>query len=159
MASFSSVSAILLHPSGKAAREDADDSNDGQIEEEVAILGHKVAAGRINAAEDETGKQCAGDGASTADRDDVMAFARGCMRSYLILKEKVQQFDADPEVKQILATLNVSNPEVEKLSKKFSKDNAKALKERKFDADALAAKPLPYERLDQKLFDILMGAK
>jgi len=81
------------------------------------------------------------------------------MRSYLILKEKVQQFDADPEVKQILATLNVSNPEVEKLSKKFSKDNAKALKERKFDADALAAKPLPYERLDQKLFDILMGAK
>jgi xylose isomerase len=95
----------------------------------------------------------------TADREDVLAFARGCMRSYLILKEKAQQFDADPEVKQILATLNVSNPEVEKLGKKFSKDNAKALKERKFDAESLANKPLPYERLDQRLFDILMGVK
>src|SRR5439155_22703351 len=95
----------------------------------------------------------------TADRDDVLAFARGCMRSYLILKERAQQFDADSEVKQILATLNVSNPEVEKLSKRFSRDNARALKDRKFDPDALAAKPLPYERLDQKLFDILMGTK
>jgi xylose isomerase len=95
----------------------------------------------------------------TADREDVIAFAKGCMRSYLILKEKAQQFDADPEVKQILATLNVSNPEVEKLSRKYSKDNAKSLRERKFDADALANKPLPYERLDQKLFDILMGVR
>ena len=76
-----------------------------------------------------------------------------------ILKEKAQQFDNDPEVKQILATLNVSSPEVEKLSRKYSKDNAKALKERNFDANALAGKPLPYERLDQKLFDILMGVK
>ena len=95
----------------------------------------------------------------TSDREDVLAFARGCMRSYLILKEKAQQFDADPEVKQILATLNVSSPEVEKLTKKFSKDNARALKDRKFDAEALANKPLPYERLDQRLFDILMGVK
>src|SRR5215217_309625 len=95
----------------------------------------------------------------TADREDVLAFARGCMRTYLILKEKAQQFDADAEVKQLLATINVSNPEVEKLSRKFSKDNAKALKERKFDPDALASKPLPYERLDQRLFDILMGVK
>ena len=95
----------------------------------------------------------------TSDRDDVLAFAKGCMRSYLILKEKAQHFDSDSEVKQILATLNVSSPEVEKLSRKYSKENARALKDRKFDPDALAAKPLPYERLDQRLFDILMGAK
>jgi xylose isomerase len=95
----------------------------------------------------------------TSDREDVLAFARGCMRSYLILREKAQQFDADGEVKQILATLNVSSPDVEKLTRKYSKDNAKALKDRKFDADALAAKPLPYERLDQRLFDILMGVR
>jgi xylose isomerase len=95
----------------------------------------------------------------TSDRDDVLAFARGCMRTYLILKEKAQQFDADTEVKQMLAQINVSNPDVEKLTKKFSKDNAKALQGHKFDPDALAAKPLPYERLDQRLFDILMGVK
>jgi xylose isomerase len=95
----------------------------------------------------------------TSDREDVLAFARGCMRSYLILKDKAQQFDADPEVKQILGVLNVQNAPIEKLTKTFSKDNAKALKGHKFDPDALAAKPLPYERLDQKLFDILMGVK
>jgi xylose isomerase len=95
----------------------------------------------------------------TADREDVLAFARGCMRSYLILKEKAQQFDADGEVKQILAQLNVASPDLEKLTRKYSKENARALKDRKFDADALAAKPLPYERLDQRLFDILMGVK
>ena len=95
----------------------------------------------------------------TSDRQDVLAFAKGCMRSYLILKDKAQQFDADPEVKQMLAEINVSSPDVEKLTKQFSKDNARALKERKFDAAALASKPLPYERLDQKLFDILMGVR
>jgi xylose isomerase len=75
------------------------------------------------------------------------------------LKEKAQQFDSDAEVKQILAQLNVTNPELEKLGRKYSKENAKALKAYRFDPDALAAKPLPYERLDQKLFDILMGVK
>jgi xylose isomerase len=95
----------------------------------------------------------------TSDRGDVLAFARGCMRSYLILREKAQQFDADGEVKQILAQLNVASPDLEQLTRKYSKENAKALKDRKFDADALAAKPLPYERLDQRLFDILMGVK
>jgi xylose isomerase len=81
------------------------------------------------------------------------------MRSYLVLKEKARQFDADPEVRQMLAEINVSSPDVEKLTRKFSRDNAKALKERKFDAAALAGKPLPYERLDQKLFDIMMGVR
>src|SRR5687768_6975226 len=95
----------------------------------------------------------------TADREDVLAFAKGCMRSYLILREKAQQFDADAEVKEILGQLNVQNAELEKLSRKFSKENAQKLKSHKFDPDALAAKPLPYERLDQKLFDILMGVK
>jgi xylose isomerase len=44
----------------------------------------------------------------TSDRDDVIEFAKGCMRSYLILKEKAQQFDADPVVQEILAGLNTS---------------------------------------------------
>ncbi len=34
----------------------------------------------------------------TADYDDVKAFARGCMRTYLILKEKAAQFKADSEI-------------------------------------------------------------
>ena len=93
----------------------------------------------------------------TSDRKDVLAFARGCMRSYLILKEKAAQFDANAEVKEILAGLNVSRPDLESHLSGFTKEKADALKSREFDPAALAEKPIPYEQLDQKLFDILMG--
>ena len=93
----------------------------------------------------------------TSDPEDALAFAHGCMRSYLILKEKARQFDADPEVQEILAQINAPDPALEDYLSGFTPEKADALKARVFDADALAAKPLPYERLDQKLFDILMG--
>ncbi|MBC8137823.1 MAG: xylose isomerase [Fibrella sp.] len=95
----------------------------------------------------------------TSDRDDVIEFAKGCMRTYLILKEKAQQFDADPVVQEILAGLNTSGDPASDtlLDGGFTAEKATALKARTFDADALAAKPLPYEKLDQRLFDILMG--
>jgi xylose isomerase len=93
----------------------------------------------------------------TSDPEDVLQFARGCMRSYLILKEKAKQFDADSEVQEILAQIHAPDSELEPMLTGYSKEKAQTLKGRNFDADALAAKPLPYERLDQKLFDILMG--
>jgi len=94
----------------------------------------------------------------TADRADVVEFAKGCMRSYLILKEKAAQFDADPDVQEILAHLNApSLPDVEPLLSGFTADKSAKLKDYAFDVDALAAKSLPYERLDQKVFDVLMG--
>ncbi|MBC7809200.1 MAG: xylose isomerase [Akkermansiaceae bacterium] len=95
----------------------------------------------------------------TSDRDDVIEFAKGCMRTYLILKEKAQQFDADPVVQEILARLNTSGDSESDtlLDGGFTAEKATALKARAFDPDALAAKPLPYEKLDQRLFDILMG--
>jgi xylose isomerase len=45
------------------------------------------------------------------------------------------------------------------LSAKFTPENAKALKSQVFDADALAQKPLPYEKLDQLVFDLLLGVR
>ena len=38
----------------------------------------------------------------TSDPDDVWEFAKGCMRTYLIFKEKAAQFNADPEIQAIL---------------------------------------------------------
>jgi xylose isomerase len=93
----------------------------------------------------------------TSDREDVLEFAKGCMRSYLILKEKAKQFDADPVVQEILAELNAPNAELEPLLSDFTPEKAASLKSHPFDAVALASKPLPYERLDQRVFDILMG--
>jgi xylose isomerase len=93
----------------------------------------------------------------TSDLEDVLAFAKGNMRSYLILKEKARQFDADPKVRALLSQINASDAGLESMMSGFTAENARALKERAFDPDALAARPLPYEALDQKVFDILMG--
>ena len=96
----------------------------------------------------------------TSDPDDVWAFAKGCMRTYLILKEKAQQFKADAEIQSILSQINAGDATLAPLlSAPFSPENAKALQAMAFDPEALAAKPLPYERLDQLVFDLLMGVR
>jgi xylose isomerase len=94
----------------------------------------------------------------TSDRDDVIAFAKGCMRSYVVLREKAKQFDADPIVQEILATVNRGSAEFEPAMTGYSSAKAQTLLSHSFDAAALAARPIPYERLDQRLFDILLGA-
>ena len=40
----------------------------------------------------------------TEDADGVWDFARGCMRTYLILREKVRRFHADADIAEALAT-------------------------------------------------------
>src|SRR5262247_914771 len=42
------------------------------------------------------------------DEEGVWAFAAGCMRNYLILKEKARQFDADKDVQALLAEIRNS---------------------------------------------------
>lgn len=96
----------------------------------------------------------------TSDPDDVWAFASGCMRTYLIFKEKAAQFNADGEIQGILDQLRVSDTTLDPiLDGKFSAANAQALKSMTFDAEVLAAQPLPYEKLDQLVFDLLMGVR
>jgi xylose isomerase len=95
----------------------------------------------------------------TEDSAGVWDFARGCMRTYLILKEKVRQFDADKEVRQILREVNREDSALSKLTGRYSSENAAKLKSTKLDPAALAKKPLPYERLDQIVVDILLGVR
>lgn len=45
----------------------------------------------------------------TEDYEGVKEFARGCMRTYLILKEKGAQWNSDPEIKSLLANINEAN--------------------------------------------------
>src|SRR5512136_2244341 len=42
--------------------------------------------------------------------DGVKDFARGCMRTYLILKEKARRFDADPEIQALLNEIRADDP-------------------------------------------------
>jgi xylose isomerase len=95
----------------------------------------------------------------SSDYEDVKAFARGCMRTYLILKEKAQQFNADAEVQALLAEIHADDGAFAYLNQGYSRESASKLKAVNFDRAALAARSLPYERLDQLTIDILLGVR
>jgi xylose isomerase len=92
----------------------------------------------------------------TESIDGVWDFARGCMRSYLLLKDKVRRFREDREIQALVAECRGAQDE---RFAPYSREAAARLKERSFDRQALAARALPYERLDQLLIDLLLGAR
>src|SRR5215831_17095678 len=89
----------------------------------------------------------------TEDHEGVKDFARGCMRTYLILKEKAARWNADPEIKALLAEIEEKNRQSERVAA-YSKEHAAKLLARSFDRASLAEKGLRYERLDQLTMDI-----
>jgi xylose isomerase len=95
----------------------------------------------------------------TEDEQGVWDFAAGCMRSYLILKEKAHRFNADPEIQGLLAEIRLQDRELEGLMSTYSAENAKQLRAIDFKPDELGKKGLQYEKLDQLTFDILMGVR
>ena len=94
----------------------------------------------------------------TEDYEGVKDFAAGCMRTYLILKEKAQQWNEDPEIRCILESV-AADPEKRAGNGRFSKKSAAVLLGRVFDREQIAKKRLPYERLDQLTVDILTGVR
>jgi xylose isomerase len=95
----------------------------------------------------------------TEDYEGVKDFARGCMRTYLILKEKAAQFNADKEVQALLAEINADDGKMAQYFGKYSSEKAKALKAQSFDRAAISKRGLKYERLDQLTVDILLGTR
>lgn len=91
----------------------------------------------------------------TEDYEGVKAFARGCMRTYLILREKARQWNADYEIRALRAEIGAGDqaPIV------YSAERAADLKARSFDRAALGARGLPYERLDQLTVEVLLGVR
>jgi len=95
----------------------------------------------------------------TEDADGVWDFARGCMRSYKILKAKAQQFDEDAEVKAVLAQCRESDRELEGQMARFDRAQAAKLRTMTLDPEKLAERKLAYERLDQLTVEILLGVR
>ncbi len=95
----------------------------------------------------------------TEDAEGVKDFARGSMRSYLILKEKAAQFNADPEIQALLAEINADDGSMAPFQGRYSREKAAALKAHAFDRVALGARGMKYERLDQLTFDLLLGVR
>lgn len=94
----------------------------------------------------------------TEDIEGVKAFARGCMRNYLILKEKAQRFNADPEIQALLAEVNAEQDASAYLGT-YTADRVAALKSATFDRKALGARGYAYERLDQLTIELLLGVR
>jgi xylose isomerase len=93
----------------------------------------------------------------TEDYDGVRDFASGCMRTYLILKERAQRWNADPEI-QALVRRGASGNGAPRLSD-YSAANLRALREHEFDRAALSSSGLSYERLDQLTMEVLLGVR
>jgi xylose isomerase len=95
----------------------------------------------------------------TSDLEDVKAFARGCMRTYLILKDKAEQFDKDPEIQALLEEITADDGAMDAYFGAYSHEKAASLKTIEFDRVDMAKKGQPYEKLDQLVFDLLMGVR
>lgn len=93
----------------------------------------------------------------TEDYEGVKDFARGCMRTYLMLKEKAARFNADEEIQALLAEINREDESLIPLFGKYSRDKANSLKWQGFDRKLIAARGLKYERLDQLTIDLILG--
>jgi xylose isomerase len=93
------------------------------------------------------------------DQEGVWDFAAGCMRNYLILKEKARQFSEDSEIQSLLAQIRSTMPEYDDLIEGYSRAKAAQLKSMALDRTELATRKLPYERLDQLTMDILLGVR
>lgn len=94
----------------------------------------------------------------TEDCAGVKDFARGCMRTYLILKDKAERWNSDQEIQAILKEISNGRRGVPAIGP-YSKQGASRLLKHVFDKDAILRKPLPYERLDQLTIDVLTGAR
>ena len=95
----------------------------------------------------------------TEDYEGVKDFARGCMRTYLILKDKAAQFNADKEIQGLLAEINADDGSMNAFLGKYASKKAADLKARDFDRNAVAARGLKYERLDQLTIEVLLGVR
>lgn len=95
----------------------------------------------------------------TEDEEGVWDFARGCMRTYLILKEKAVRFREDPEIQEILR-LNTRDPDgVGALLTSYSAENVQKIRELDIDRKAEGQRGYGYERLDQLTTELLLGLR
>jgi xylose isomerase len=91
----------------------------------------------------------------TEDADGVWDFARGCIWSYLILREKARRFHDDPDIQAALTEAKVA--EIAEPTRPAG--GIAALRASRPDPVALAKPGLGLERLDQLVNELLLGVR
>jgi len=95
----------------------------------------------------------------TEDYEGVRDFAKGCMRSYLILKEKAERFKEDEDIQSLIHEINRSSGHSPTENGAYTHENVRRLKNEDFNRADMADQSLRYERLDQLLFELLHGVR
>jgi xylose isomerase len=88
--------------------------------------------------------------------DGVWESARGCMRNYLILRDKVRAFRADPEVTAALEAAGV--PELDEPTLAAG-ESLQAVRDASYDLTALRERSVALEALDQLAMEHLLGVR
>ncbi len=88
----------------------------------------------------------------TEDAEGVWDFARGCMRTYLILKDKAERMRTDPEIQEALQAAQVHR--LAEPTGSLADVRAAAV-----DEEALAGRGYGHERLDQLVTELLLGVR
>lgn len=94
----------------------------------------------------------------TEDDEGVWEFARGCIRSYLILRDKAQRFHADPEIQAAQEQAMVDRL-AEPALETITPDAIAALRKGPHDLETMATRGYGHERLDQLVTELLLGAR
>jgi xylose isomerase len=92
----------------------------------------------------------------TEDDGGVWASAAACMRNYLILREKVRAFRADPEVAQALRAARVDQLALPTLADGESWRDIRGFTP---DVEALGQRGMAFEQLDQLALEYLYGVR
>ncbi|MDX6204871.1 MAG: xylose isomerase [Frankiales bacterium] len=92
----------------------------------------------------------------TEDISGVWESAAGCMRNYLIFKERSASFRADPEVQEALKAARVGELSVPTFTPGESLED---FRKEEFDPEAAALRGFHFERLDQLAMDHLLGVR
>jgi xylose isomerase len=94
----------------------------------------------------------------TEDANGVWDFARGCIRTYLMLREKAQRFHADAAIQdalQVAMVNRLAEPAVDRLTP----DAIAELRRGPHDLEAMAMRGYGNERLDQLVTELLLGTR
>jgi xylose isomerase len=92
----------------------------------------------------------------TEDIAGVWQSAAGCMRNYLVLRERTAAWRADPEVIEAMAASQVGELAQPTLA---PGEDLAGLRKEELDVDALGARGCGVERLDQLAMDHLFGTR
>jgi xylose isomerase len=92
----------------------------------------------------------------TEDMDGVWASAAGCMTNYLILRDKVKAFRADPEVQRALADARVEQLAQPSLAEG---ETVATLRAEDFDPEEAGRRGMAFEQLDQLALEYLYGVR